>query len=52
MKKNTIIPPNTKGIIKCASPPTPSIASGISPKSAAANRTPVAKDTKIGTRIF
>jgi len=55
MKKNTIIPPNTNGIIKYGSPPNPSIpsiASGINPKSAAASRIPVAKDIKIGTSIF
>jgi len=52
MKKNTIIPPNTYGIIKSALPPIPSIASGINPKSAAASRTPMAKDIKIGISIF
>jgi len=54
MKKKNKIPPNTNGIIKSESPSTPSqaIASGINPKSAAANRTPVAKDIKIGISIF
>jgi hypothetical protein len=52
MKKNTIIPPNTNGIIKSAFTPNPSIASGINPKNAAASRTPVAKDIKIGISNF
>jgi len=50
MKKNTKIPPNTNGIIK--SGPNPSMASGINPKKADASRTPVAKEIKIGIRIF
>jgi len=52
IKKKNKIPPKTYGIIKCASPPNSSIASGINPKSAAARRIPVANEIRIGMSIF